>query len=75
MCPYYLATASRARRLWVYQWSPDSVVLVVANVRDRHDLHFSVLLATIGRSDTIVVSQEKKKNMPTSHPVHRDGGD
>ena len=40
------------------------LVLVVANVRDRHDLHFSVLLATIGRSDTIVVSQEKKETHP-----------
>ena len=64
VCPYYLETASRARPLWVYQWSPDSVVLVVVEkVRDRPDLHFSVLLATIGRFATMVVSQRKKENL------------
>ena len=65
MCPYYLETASRARPLWVYQWSPDSVVLVVVEkVRDRPDLHFSVLLATIGRFATMVMSQRKKETHP-----------
>ena len=38
-------------------------MLVVANVRDRHDLHFSVLLATIGRSDTIGFTGKERKSL------------
>ena len=74
VCPYYLATASRAQCLWAYQWSPIFVVLVVArSVIVMIPIFLCYLPPLVDCSYHCCVTERKSTSSPTHAPSHGSG--